>query len=69
MPRSNKIILTVIALIAITFIVINEANTRPKINLVNDAKKVKQVLENMKLPDETEQILIEDSYILNISRY
>lgn len=69
MPRSNKIILTVIALIAITFVIINEANTRPKINLVNDAKKLKQVLENMKLPDKTEQILIEDSYKIDDKTY
>jgi hypothetical protein len=69
MPRSNKIILTVIALIAITFVIINEANIRPKLNLVNDAKKLKEVLENMKLPEDTKQIIIDNSYKIDNKTY
>ena len=69
MPKEHKIILFIIALIAVSFVIINEANTRPKLNLVNDAKKLKQILENMKLPEDTKQILINDSYQIDDKTY
>ncbi|MEG0266769.1 MAG: hypothetical protein RR659_03895 [Bacilli bacterium] len=47
MPKSNKIVILVIAFIAITFITINEIRMRPKLNLVNDAKKIKEIIKKI----------------------
>ena len=46
--KRNIIIISLVLFISISFVVINEINTRPKLNLVKDAKKIKEVLENTK---------------------
>lgn len=69
MPRSHKIIIMVIAIIALTIIFINEKNLRPKVNLVKDAEKIKKEIEALNPPKKAEQILINNSYILNNIKY
>ncbi|MEG0909510.1 MAG: hypothetical protein RSH78_04015 [Bacilli bacterium] len=69
MPKSNKIIILVIAFIAITFITINEIRMRPKLNLVNDAKKIKEIIKKTNKQNKEEQIIINNQYKIENKKY
>ena len=66
--KRNIIIISLVLFISISFVVINEINTRPKLNLVKDAKKIKEVLENTKRNGH-EEIIINDGYKINDKKY
>ena len=66
--KRNIIIISLVLFISISFVVINEINTRPKLNLVKDAKKIKEVLENTKRNGH-EEIIINDGYKINDKKH
>lgn len=69
MNKKTKLILVLIILIFVIAVIINEVKMRPKLNLINDVKKIYSNIENLEYKEETIEILINNKYIINNKEY
>ena len=69
MTKKEILIVTVIVLLIVIPIIINEYFLQRKLSLVNDVKNIVSILEKIEMPEMTKEILINDKYTLNDKEY
>ena len=71
MSKREKILIIIVLLVAIIPIVINEIKIRPKLNLINDVKKILKNIDTYKFSDEdlSEEYIIENGYTIDGKDY
>ena len=69
MTKKEILIVTVIVLLIVIPIIINEYFLQRKLSLVNDVKNIVSILEKIEMPEMTKEILINNKYILNDKEY
>lgn len=71
MSKKEKILILVVFIAAAIPIAINEINIRPKLNLINDVKKILKNIDSYKLTenDIAEEFIIDDGYTIHGDHY
>ncbi len=69
MSKKEVLVLTIIVLVIVIPIIINQYFLQRKLSLVNDVKNIVSILEKQELPENTIEVLINDKYILNDKEY
>lgn len=71
MSKREKILILIVLLVAIIPIIINEIKIRPKLNLINDVKKILKNIDTYKDSDEeiSKEYLIDNGYTIDGKNY
>lgn len=71
MSKRDKILIMIVILVAIIPIIINEIKIRPKLNLINDVKKILRNIDNYKFSDEelSKEYIIDNGYTIDGKDY
>jgi len=71
MSKKEKILILIVFMAAAIPIVINEINIRPKLNLINDVKKILKNIDNYELTENgiAEEFIIDNGYTIHDTKY
>ena len=71
MSKKEKILILIVFVAAAVPIVINEINIRPKLNLINDVKKILKNIDSYELTDDgiAEEFIVYDGYTIHGDHY
>lgn len=71
MSKKEKVLIFIVFMAAAVPIVINEINIRPKLNLINDVKKILKDIDNYELSEDgvAEEYIIDNGYTINDKSY
>lgn len=71
MSKKEKILILIVFTVAVIPIVINEINIRPKLNLINDVKKILKNIDDYELTEDgiAEEYIIDNGYAIHDTEY
>jgi hypothetical protein len=71
MSKKEKVLILIVFIVAVVPIVINEIKIRPKLNLINDVRKILKNMDNYELNDDgvAEEYIIDNGYTIHGDKY